>query len=68
MKFTQKEKEIMFDSEFDVLFGIFEKELTEMNKMKSLILKWMKEEDKLCIISEIVFLGLIILEIFYNLH
>ena len=28
MKFTQKEKEIMFDSEFDVLFGIFEKKLT----------------------------------------
>ena len=29
MKFTQKEKEIMFESEFEILFGIFEKELTE---------------------------------------
>ena len=29
MKFTQKEKEIMFESEFEILFGIFEKELTK---------------------------------------
>ena len=29
MKFTQKEKEIMFESEFEILFRIFEKELTE---------------------------------------
>ena len=29
MKFSQKEKEIMFESEFEILFGIFEKELTD---------------------------------------
>ena len=29
MKFTQKEKETMFESEFDVLFKIFEQNLSE---------------------------------------
>ena len=29
MKFSQKEKEIMFESEFEILFKIFEKSLSE---------------------------------------